>query len=252
MQGTYQWIDNLAELRKDQRYLALLEELRLFKYCSAHTAKIVLQSASMRWSSPRIFNDAMDVARYYDLGFDLDNLIDEAAEIYHKLINQEEEPILKGAKERADGLRMQREVYKRLRARMPLADLIQHARKEMSVVERSLHLENIRWLCYLDVLRILCFTSTPDDLLMWSHYADSHRGVVIEFDPHEFCLNPDIPTFGPVIYQGDSPRAFTREELLAIWTCQEPMPSRQQADQQRVFTKHECWRYEHEWRCARI
>lgn len=29
---------------------------------------------------------------------------------------------------------------------------------------------------------ILCLSKVPDNILMWSHYADSHRGLVIEFD----------------------------------------------------------------------
>lgn len=28
---------------------------------------------------------------------------------------------------------------------------------------------------------LLCLTEKPDDILMWSHYADSHRGVCLEF-----------------------------------------------------------------------
>lgn len=28
-----------------------------------------------------------------------------------------------------------------------------------------------------------CFTKGMDNILMWSHYADSHRGVVVEFTP---------------------------------------------------------------------
>jgi hypothetical protein len=31
-------------------------------------------------------------------------------------------------------------------------------------------------------LGIYCFTEVPNDILMWSHYADSHKGVLIEFD----------------------------------------------------------------------
>ncbi len=29
---------------------------------------------------------------------------------------------------------------------------------------------------------VLCLSSTPYEILMWSHYADSHRGVCIEFE----------------------------------------------------------------------
>lgn len=29
---------------------------------------------------------------------------------------------------------------------------------------------------------IVCFSATNDNILMWSHYADQHNGVVIGFD----------------------------------------------------------------------
>lgn len=31
-------------------------------------------------------------------------------------------------------------------------------------------------------LGILCLSKKPDDILMWSHYADGHRGIVLEFN----------------------------------------------------------------------
>ena len=34
---------------------------------------------------------------------------------------------------------------------------------------------------------LVCFTETPDNLLMWSHYANQHQGLVIGFNPkHEW------------------------------------------------------------------
>src|SRR5437870_5816759 len=36
-------------------------------------------------------------------------------------------------------------------------------------------------------LGAFCLTEKPDDLLMWAHYADHHRGAILEFDQkHEF------------------------------------------------------------------
>jgi hypothetical protein len=35
-------------------------------------------------------------------------------------------------------------------------------------------------------LGIISFTEEKDNLLMWSHYADQHRGIVVEFD----CIHP--------------------------------------------------------------
>jgi len=36
---------------------------------------------------------------------------------------------------------------------------------------------------------VLCFTSTKDNLLMWAHYADNHKGICIELDPNAEFFN---------------------------------------------------------------
>ena len=33
-----------------------------------------------------------------------------------------------------------------------------------------------------DKLKICCFSEVDDNILMWSHYADSHKGLCLEFD----------------------------------------------------------------------
>ena len=58
---------------------------------------------------------------------------------------------------------------------------------------------------------ILCLTKQPDNLLMWSHYAESHQGFVIEFDEESCFFNQkrsDNDEFGhlrEVIYQQARP-----------------------------------------------
>lgn len=63
-------------------------------------------------------------------------------------------------------------------------------------------------------LGAFCLTEKPDDLLMWAHYADHHRGVVLEFDEkHQFFnrrLGPedDFRHFRKVVYTQDRPNIF--------------------------------------------
>lgn len=39
-----------------------------------------------------------------------------------------------------------------------------------------------------DNLGVLCFSECPTQILMWSHYADSHKGVCLEFDSDEIPI----------------------------------------------------------------
>jgi hypothetical protein len=83
---------------------------------------------------------------------------------------------------------------------------------------------------------VACFSARSDDLLMWSHYADGHRGFCLEFDT---SLEP-FSKAKPVVYRDDVPsvnpidildRADNGELLDAM-----------------VYTKATCWSYEEEWR----
>ena len=45
------------------------DRMAFFKYMTAPTAHIILDSGNQRWSSPVLFNDPFDVPREADLGF---------------------------------------------------------------------------------------------------------------------------------------------------------------------------------------
>ena len=81
---------------------------------------------------------------------------------------------------------------------------------------------------------VMSFTESVGNFLMWSHYADEHRGMVIEFDPkHAFFsklkkVNYSNDRFnGPSIaFSGD--RAYIRNKIFLEKSTQ--------------------WEYEEEWR----
>lgn len=79
---------------------------------------------------------------------------------------------------------------------------------------------------------VLCISEVPDDLLMWAHYADSHRGICLS-------LNRNDPFFAiahPVNYQK------LRPEVNPLFDTHEEMLDRS------MFTKSDHWSYEKEWR----
>ena len=79
---------------------------------------------------------------------------------------------------------------------------------------------------------LLCLSEVPDDLLMWSHYADSHRGVCLVFD----WQAPFFAEAQAVTYQKRRP-------------CINPiLQSRDEMLDNALLTKSDHWRYEKEWR----
>jgi hypothetical protein len=73
-----------------------------------------------------------------------------------------------------------------LLARQQLAAVLQHLRDDFpaicGTIERSLH-ETIP-----QTIGALCMTRNGCHPLMWAHYADEHRGAVIEFDATASCF----------------------------------------------------------------
>lgn len=44
-----------------------------------------------------------------------------------------------------------------------------------------------------ELIGVLCLTEKKDNLLMWSHYANSHKGFCIKFDAsHEFLIKREV------------------------------------------------------------
>ena len=50
--------------------------------------------------------------------------------------------------------------------------------------------------------RIYCLTPKPSNVLMWSHYADNHRGICLEFGVAD---NPLFRTASEVVYRKEYP-----------------------------------------------
>ncbi len=79
-------------------------------------------------------------------------------------------------------------------------------------------------------LGFLCLSKTPSNILMWSHYADCHRGMVIEFDSKNEYFN-----FGTedVVYSEKRPSMILHD---------------QNPDTEILRTKSVDWAYEEEVR----
>lgn len=98
-----------------------------------------------------------------------------------------------------------------------------------------------------------CFSSDPANLLMWSHYAAGHTGIVVSFDgSHEFFADKRIL---PIRYSNSRP-VVSIKELVSTgfnflryewpgWTYF--LDNRPEI----VSTKAECWAYEKEVRVLR-
>lgn len=93
-------------------------------------------------------------------------------------------------------------------------------------------------------LGVISLTETRDNLLMWSHYADQHRGMVVEYDlHHEFFTKLDGKSerLARVLYRKQRSKDLypdlTSAELVDLYGI--------------LFEKSDEWIYEKEHRVSR-
>lgn len=75
----------------------------------------------------------------------------------------------------------------------------------MTEQEREYFSKNVTELVTQEVRKntgIYCFTKSEDNILMWSHYANEHKGICLEFDHSD----PDLFTAAKVNYCCDYPK----------------------------------------------
>jgi len=128
---------------------------------------------------------------------------------------------------------------------------------------------------FLETKKILCLAAEHDNLLMWSHYADSHKGICIEYTPfneEEIASLKEQKVFGDspndklCIVQNSRKVEYKSTEKINEYldslpnTDQEFMALHKQkiADVQTeeyystiskaLTIKHESWAYENEYR----
>lgn len=174
----------------------------LFKYMTAKVAKIVLVNHTLRWSSPLCFDDPFDILRDFNLGFKIEDIkkpvIDEIIKLLYRRV--------------ASGIHSTSFVERFLRRLQKVnyteRDKILSLRLPQFICEKIKYNNDgagmkKQWTEFIPEFRILCLSEACDNLPMWSHYSDSHKGVVLEL---QSISNLDSPWLmaQPVVYQ-DSP-----------------------------------------------
>lgn len=96
--------------------------------------------------------------------------------------------------------------------------------------------------------RVSCFATSPYSMLMWAHYANSHKGFCIEYEvPEDGNENNLIYQLYPVIYS--SRRTSVLEECLQeMDTTQTSRDTLWKIHKYGLLSKDIIWQYQNEWR----
>lgn len=90
---------------------------------------------------------------------------------------------------------------------------------------------------------VLCLTENCESILMWSHYADGHRGFCMEFERTGDGALVDFEILRPVSYTRDCPN-IDLDKLMD----ESNVPAFIRELSTFVLAKAEGWGYENEWR----
>lgn len=201
----------------------------LYKYLHPDRTD-VLRNQSIRFSSPAVLNDPFELKPHL------------AALATAKYLNAELQGVLP---------RVLAEELARLpaEARSQLTDeaLQRYIKAQLPSIHRNLHSLSAQMMPLLqqtmarkleELLGVLCLSESPESLLMWAHYADSHRGFVVQFDETS-------PFFDCRVSEDDELRHLRR----VTYCSKRPSLTLLEMENGSAFLmKGIEWEYEAEWR----
>jgi hypothetical protein len=217
-----------------------------FKYTTRSTAKIVLETQKLRWSTAARLNDP------YDLQFDLHLEIDPA-KLKRMALDKLFEAWYGSQPYKAAPGNLAGILVERFRDRAPkLTREDFDAKFGPSVLQGLTKLQDnlsdghaaLRQLA--TKVTILCQSAVGDSLLMWAYYAEQHKGAVLRFKP-SVELDSVWLAAKPVRYARTMPRLHDEESLSNI------LAGVMRTDENYLrhstfYTKALEWAHEQEWR----
>ena len=219
------------------------DEEHFYKYHSAATAKIVLSTSSLRWSSPQLFNDPFDVPRTAELNFTTHDLEEAIHAAFVEMLHKDRLPtnpifallvqLIKAGKVA-------------LTEKQVLESLRDHLKGLGPVVEANLKEFRQAWEELVPRMRILCMSAVNNSPPMWAHYCDAHRGVVLQLDSSDE-RDSSLLLAERVTYRPEKPQlpgaVFWAEAILG-----EREINWQEYFRDYFYVKRPDWGYEQEWR----
>lgn len=199
----------------------------LYRFRTIERAKDILAKNKLYFSSPSAFNDPFDC---------------QIAPSFGKSPRQRKEFANKLA----------RHTYPQL-SRKQRSGKVKEARQRGDLEPASFRRNYEVWKKeFVDNCGILCLVAKPNDILMWSHYAEGHKGVCLEF---QFKLGEfgDVPIGNrfapvcalPVCYAEEFPDFDFVEYSIS---CKRNEAARLQFLKTIFLTKAMAWKYEQEYR----
>ena len=215
-----------------------------YKYMSPSTAEIVLDRCTLRWSTPGTLNDPFDMQ--FDLHVDADHDALKTAvlqKMWDAHYGEEEAP---EGNELGVVINAFRGVFPQL-SRPDFDHEFGEAFEEgWERFQRQMPVTQAEVRARMADSKVLCLTTRYDNVTMWSHYADSHRGLVLRMKIPD-GIDSALKVARPVRYVDALPKFLDDDSLVNVLSGQAAIDVGETLDRM-VYTKSLDWEYEEEWR----
>lgn len=223
-------------------------EKHFYKYIPFDIAKIILTNRKFRYSSPLLFNDPFDIQTELTFNFEINTFQNEIVNEMIRLASSDEIISYEENTDFNKSIELLKEHMKKEgRVNTFLKCGLIEINKIMSRVLEETRLNyNYMWREFLKTLRVFSLSTKYDSILMWSHYAKNHTGVVFKLKvlPEEDNL---ICAADPIIYQNEPLKFFSKNELINDILGIKKLEYNQ-LYWKYAKIKYDLWSYEDEWR----
>lgn len=219
-----------------------------YKFATKTVAKIMIEHRTIRWRTPLQFNDPFDTQTRLTASVDIDAFADQFVQRLRELAFSPEVPNYYDPK---NDLHLAAMIMRRTtpanKREEALAFMREGALESARVLTNSLADMSDDLAAHLQHGRVFCMTETINNVVMWSHYAEEHRGIGFKFRvlddvDHPFCIAK------PVAYSDDYINIGNSVQMADHFSRAIPIDLAELA-WKLVYIKHSDWRYEKEWRC---
>lgn len=216
----------------------------LVKYCNVETGLKILNSQSLRWSTPSLFRDPFELDHLSGPDFDDSSLLKAAiGEAVHLLFGHNE-PSGKSNRLIAAIARWREE--ERFGSEDEASAVLEQLLGQMLTQQQ----EDIKqfmaaWQSYAQQLRVCCFADKPNNMHNWHKYADNHSGISLRF-----VAGDDTILAKPrrMTYSTTPPTVTAKKDQVDVMFGRIPAPS-QDDFEDKLLTKNKDNSNEREWRC---
>jgi len=225
----------------------------VYKYVGEGGARAILANRTLRFTRPSEMNDPFDVyiADLFELSvLDLFNkhrldaveMLVSNPQKFSEIMGQDLAKVVILSDLIKSSPRQKRAEFEALL----VSESIEVMYPDMGELRQTMEKQRDRVVAQFQNAGVFCATRNNANLLMWAHYADQHRGVVLGFKP-DLERDSYLRLLEPVTYTDSRPSFYGSIESMAAGIAPDEATLRA-FNRRLVYTKSTHWSYEAEER----